>query len=119
MIYNILAVSVLTGHAFVEGSFTMSRLLCVCVCSFFIICHFYVILFVTLCHGHISTTVPLKTQSEKVQKYNREMTEQIEQWKDQIDLLDLGNSWSPAQLVTQHHFIFILNFSNCCHNATL
>lgn len=61
IILNILAVSDLTGHTCVFGSFSV---LC-----FFICRHLYIVIFVMLYNGHISTTVPQEIETEKGQKY--------------------------------------------------
>lgn len=65
IILNILAVSDLTGHTPVSTAAS--------VCWFFFICrHLYIVMFVMLYNGHISTTVPQEMETEKGQKYVKE-----------------------------------------------
>lgn len=56
----------------------MSTAASVCCCCFFICRHLYIVMFVMLYNGHISTTVPQEMETEKGQKnmLKKGMTEQ-------------------------------------------
>lgn len=110
MMLNILAVS----------GFCWGQLQCVVMCLFLFFCHFYGIYacrFVPWPHFNDSSRKDWEWKGAEVCN-TEEWMNKTNNPKIRADSILGGNCWSSAQRMTQRHFIFKLNFCDCCQNTT-